>query len=408
MYSALKCSREVVTFVDLPDKRVHDDLPEILAEVVYLPADQGAQVQEISPDPAGIDAEVIEEVLPDWLASYQVDTQQRRAERDREEEKHKEEEIPDWLANPDSKPVVEEEIFSAAVVGEVEEPPEGPIEDPDLAEMVEDLRSQLIEEKDPEPEIETPPAKKPEEQGIVLDKPLELEDIFVPAEKKSPPVVDPEPEPLPVSDSQEPEEPYFDWPEPLEQEPYVPPWQRGADLGAPAEYQPEEKEDSEEPAAWEILPTKKPEKKEPQEGGNPRWIRWLLVSLILLVGVAVVIITGGQPIDTAAGVVDAEPTATAIPASATPVATEPAPTPIPVEVVNGCATIGGLRIRQEPTEEAGIAGGMNFEQCLPFDAISADGAWLRTQAGNEEGVVGWVALDFLIVDGNVQDLPVVE
>ncbi|KAA3646444.1 MAG: hypothetical protein DWQ07_09525 [Chloroflexi bacterium] len=411
MYSALKCSREAVTFVDLPDSHVHGDLPEILAEVVYLPAEEGAQVQEISPNPAGEASEVIEEVLPDWLASYQIDTQQRRAERVKQEEGEKEEEIPDWLANPDGKAPEEQ----PPVVEEVDEIPEEPIEDPDLADLVEDVRSQLLEEEpepEPDPVIEAPPEKKAEEPDIVLDKPLELEDIFVPEPAPAPaPFLAPEPAPEPPAEvvSNESDEPYFDWPEPLEeQEPYVPPWQRGAPKSEPSEYKTEaEEEEAKEPAAWEILPTKKPEAEDKKGSGGTRWMRWLLVSLLIMLAVAVVIFTGGQPIDTTA-VAAATETATDIPASPTPTVAEEAPTPVPVSVVNGCATIGGLRIRQEPSEEAGIAGGMNFEQCLPFDAISEDGAWLRTQEGNEEGVVGWVALDFLIVDGNVQDLPVVE
>ena len=44
LYSALKCSQAEVTFIDVPDSRVYDDLPEVLAEVVYIPADEQAPV----------------------------------------------------------------------------------------------------------------------------------------------------------------------------------------------------------------------------------------------------------------------------------------------------------------------------------------------------------------------------
>ena len=310
------------------------------------------------------------------------------------------------MANPDSKPVVEtpEPVIETGELAEdfIEES----MEDPDLADLVEDVRSQLLEkEPEPEPVIEPPPEKKPEEQGIVLEKPLELEDIFTSEPAATPaPFIEPEPEPVEeVVAKEEPEEDYFDWPEPLEEKPYVAPWQRAApEKSAPWEYKPDDEDKPKEPASWEILPTTKPEAKKENQGGSGRALRWTLVLLLILVAVAVVLFTGGQPISEpiVAVVTDAP---TEVPIEPTATADEAVPTPVPVAVVTGCAQIGGLRIRQEPTAETGIAGGMNFEQCLPFDAISADGLWLRTQEGNEEGVVGWVALEFLAVDGDVEE-----
>ena len=417
LYTALKCSENEVTFVDLPDSRVYDDLPETLAEVVYLPQDGSA------PSPAGPAATPkarVEEELPDWVASYQSEPKLESAAVAQAQEPG-EEVLPDWLTNPGGDVLEEEQEAIAA-----EEPQEEPAAEPQAADPIESLRAQLIAEET-QPDLELTIEEQPEE---VVGSPKKAQEPFhIPLlDKLRKPAPEPQGEeplaPDPQENNESVEQPYFDWPAPSGQEPAVPAWERGAPQLAPWEYAPEKRAApqsapweftpekqaaTKEPADWEILPGTKPNGNQEKKNTSSRWIRWLLVILLVFLTVSVVVFTGGQPLSLAA-IADATETPTAIPASPSPteILEEEIPTPPSVSLVTGCAKIGGLRIRQAPTEETGIAGGMNFEQCLPFDAISADGAWLRTQEGNEEGVVGWVALEFLEIDGIVEDLTVAD
>lgn len=65
-----------------------------------------------------------------------------------------------------------------------------------------------------------------------------------------------------------------------------------------------------------------------------------------------------------------------------------------------------LHLRAQPSIEAQIRAWLEKDQELQIVGRNADGRWLR--CNTEDGVSGWVFTAHVILDGALEDLPVVE
>ena len=92
------------------------------------------------------------------------------------------------------------------------------------------------------------------------------------------------------------------------------------------------------------------------------------------------------------------PTATTVPTATT--------TPLPL--VLGCVEVRELRVRSGPATTFQQVGGLRFEECYEFDALSEDGLWAKLREFEGVSDYGWVAIEFLEIIGDISRLPVME
>jgi hypothetical protein len=106
-----------------------------------------------------------------------------------------------------------------------------------------------------------------------------------------------------------------------------------------------------------------------------------------------------------------EPTTTPIPVtpSHTPTSTIPPPTstivisPTPL-VLSGCAGKFSVRVRNIPSTNTEILGGILPGKCVSVMGRTGDSKWVWIKYG---GLTGWVAVEYLSIDGEVEQLPIV-
>ena len=97
------------------------------------------------------------------------------------------------------------------------------------------------------------------------------------------------------------------------------------------------------------------------------------------------------------------PSTTPVPASATMPRTA---TRLP-SLIDGCVLAPSLRVRSGPGAQYSLVGGLAQGECRQFDGRSADGGWVRAVSTEwEQGHYGWVALEFVHLQGSAMSLPV--
>ncbi|KAA3643863.1 MAG: DUF2075 domain-containing protein [Chloroflexi bacterium] len=83
------------------------------------------------------------------------------------------------------------------------------------------------------------------------------------------------------------------------------------------------------------------------------------------------------------------------------------PSATPKPLVSGCVNVEELRIRSAPTINSRLLGGLVFDTCLEFDAISEDGDWLRIQPVPGETEERWVFLPYIDLENDANSLPTI-
>jgi Bacterial SH3 domain len=78
------------------------------------------------------------------------------------------------------------------------------------------------------------------------------------------------------------------------------------------------------------------------------------------------------------------------------------PTPI---VLSGCAEQYSIRIRSTPGINAEILGGVSFGECVSVFGRNEDSSWVYIKLGD---IVGWAAVEYLSIYGEVDQLSVVD
>lgn len=97
----------------------------------------------------------------------------------------------------------------------------------------------------------------------------------------------------------------------------------------------------------------------------------------------------------------------------TPAPTTAAPTELPTEtltppaatVMTACVTTNSLRIRDRPSKDGTVVAGLNRGRCVTVHGTDLGRTWASISA---DELAGWVALQYLELSGNPDDLPVVD
>ncbi len=95
-------------------------------------------------------------------------------------------------------------------------------------------------------------------------------------------------------------------------------------------------------------------------------------------------------------------TPTAAPTS-TPDPTETV-TPLPLTEMSACVETNSLRVRDRPSKDATIVSGLNRGSCVTVTGKDASGSWISIR---HEDLVGWVALQYVALQGDLDQLQVV-
>jgi len=102
------------------------------------------------------------------------------------------------------------------------------------------------------------------------------------------------------------------------------------------------------------------------------------------------------------GFITATPSRTKPTATSFPPANTEIPTPTPRSLV-GCVSSKSLRVRGEPTTKSSLLGGLVSNTCVKVMGRNQDQSWGWIVS---ENVIGWVSLEYLTVDGNINELPI--
>ncbi len=83
------------------------------------------------------------------------------------------------------------------------------------------------------------------------------------------------------------------------------------------------------------------------------------------------------------------------------------PTPHPAgSYVEGCVNIKSALVRSGPGQDFPAIGKIALDRCPPFDAVSADGDWLRLADPGQDGGRLWIAAEYITPKGDMGSLPV--
>lgn len=90
-------------------------------------------------------------------------------------------------------------------------------------------------------------------------------------------------------------------------------------------------------------------------------------------------------------------------------ATQPATEGIPgVGPATATITAESLRVRSAPSDNAEVVTGAREGESYPVIAISSDGAWLQLEIERAPEGNGWVASNFVTLEGDITNIPTVE
>ena len=81
--------------------------------------------------------------------------------------------------------------------------------------------------------------------------------------------------------------------------------------------------------------------------------------------------------------------------------TKPSATTKPI--IRGCVTVSSLRIRSGPGTEYQMLGGLIRDDCVTIIEATSDKKWGKI---NHEGIIGWVALEYMTINTTLSGIAV--
>jgi uncharacterized protein YraI len=78
--------------------------------------------------------------------------------------------------------------------------------------------------------------------------------------------------------------------------------------------------------------------------------------------------------------------------------------------LEGCVTVGSLRVRNGPSTDYSVVAGLSDGECRVFDARNSSSTWLRLaiEDGAENSERLWVFAEYIDLKGNIYELTVAE
>lgn len=120
------------------------------------------------------------------------------------------------------------------------------------------------------------------------------------------------------------------------------------------------------------------------------------------------ILLAGCGIPTQVPTISLPPTSTKMPTRAKTV--KPSPTPKPI-TLNGCVNASSLRVRSGPGTDSKILNSLARGTCILIVGRNADMDWVfvtyKVEGLSVDSLPGWVSAEYLDIDGNVNQLPIV-